>query len=203
MERARGELSHLLGSEEDVRSNGGGHVLGAVKVETHEPPGRLTKIENLRDRLLATIAALRRVNGGAQKVELMRDRFFIDLPHEARAMIHDAQRLRCPQTSEELGCSQRGVRLAKLGVAHERQPPRLGKLRIGTVGHTADSDLRPVLDPHGSGGGRLAADVLNRRARSEYVEVVAVNEVDAVGERHELEVRAKTLARARIGDEEE
>ena len=115
----------------------GQHVPGPVEVQHDEPSRRAPEVVHARDRLLPAVAALVQVHGGAQPVQLVRDRAVVDLVGRPRPPRLDAHRLAGPGADE-----RPAGRLARL--APRRRAGRAGPGRAASRGPRRGARRRPV-----------------------------------------------------------
>ena len=79
-----------------LAAGGGQGVLGAVELEEHEPARRVAQVVDAGDGLLALVAALGQVHGGAEQVELVRDGLVVGFRAPAGAATPRSAALRRP-----------------------------------------------------------------------------------------------------------
>ncbi len=98
----------------------GKHVLAAVEVQQHQPPGRMPEVVHAGNRLLAPVAALGEVHGGLDPADLVRNRPVIGVGAEPGPVPGDPQRLVRPHASQAHALGAVFVRrLGELAALHE------------------------------------------------------------------------------------
>src|SRR5690606_17259084 len=191
--RDRGEPADLPLPGHDRRTDLGDQVVGAVDVQRDEPPRRLAEVEQLRDRLLAAVAALGEVDGGAEPVELVRQRALVDLTGQPRPPGGDPQRLPRPDAGEPGARGGGGVD-DRLEPVPRDEPPGGRALLAGVAGGEAVRgravrDPRPGVEP----AQRLLPVGQPQpgpvAVRAEHRELVDLADLDAQHEPHRVEER--------------
>ena len=100
--RGADEADDLVAVEQ-LGADGGQPVLRAVEVQQRQPARRPAEGVHPRDGLLAAVAALVEVDGGADPAGLVGDRAVVGVEAEARLAAGDPQRLERPQPAGRPG----------------------------------------------------------------------------------------------------
>ena len=82
-----------VSAEADRRAVRGQHAVAAVELQRDQAARRVTEVVHLRDGLLAAVAALAEVHGGAQPVQFVGQHALVDVGRPARAPGGDPQRI--------------------------------------------------------------------------------------------------------------
>ena len=179
--------SDVLALELDGRPRLGECRVRAVEVQEDQPTRRAAQVVHAGHGLLAAVAALVQVHGGAQPVDLVRDRAMVGLVAQTRAGRFDAQRLEGPQ-SDRLSCAQP---MHELGARDDELAMGPGGAWMSVhraIGHRARADRGPRVDPREDA-------VATRRARRLTHDGPVSGDVGDLDAQHEAH-RVQPLQRA-------
>ena len=188
----------------------GQHGVAAVEVQQHEPARRTAEVHDLRDRLLAPVAALAQVDGAAQPVELVRERLLVDLGREAGAATPRSGAPRAASDARD-GRATGATRLRRARPARRAARSRSIQCHsdAGWLGSRAyrcrSAARRPRVGPvDARRPGRAPAPRIERRRRHRADDGVArpsVGDLDAQHEPHAVEQGGERRGLGALDDE--